>query len=311
MYPHHDILHHLKLSGLLYCKSELRGSWGILLPSLPRTSMFHIVLTGSCLLEHGGQQLELKAGDFVFVPRGQGQIFKSDQAAQVVDLFDLPCQQISEYYETLSIGDEGPVTLVLCGVMRLEHPSAEYLLQSIPDLIYLAKDSQDYPDWLNSTVQMMAAEFESPQLGGETLLTRLADVLVIQALRHWIKQSSPNQGWLRALHDQRIGPALSLIHSQPAQNWTLESLGQAVGMSRSAFANRFSELLGEPMLPYLTRWRMRLAAMRMLQGEKLTLTFAEQLGYSSEAAFRRAFKKAMGQTISEHLKSLTQPLALA
>ena len=306
-----EILHHLQLSGVLYCKSELRGSWGMSLPSVPQTSMFHILISGSCLLEHKGQSLEMKAGDFVFVPQGEGQILKSDPEAQVVDLFDLPCHQISEYYETLTLGTEGEPTRALCGVMRLEHPSAQYFIQAMPDLIHIDVQSTGYMDWLGHTIKLIADEAERPQIGGETLLTRLADVLVIQALRHWICESEAQEGWLRALNDERIGQALSLIHNHPEYHWTLQNLAETVGMSRSTFATAFKNLVGEPMLQYLTRWRMNLGLMRLRRGEKLNLDLVEALGYSSEAAFRRAFKKAMGKTIGAYLKEDTFQANLA
>lgn len=298
-----EILHHLQLSGVLYCNSELRGSWGISLPSLPQTSMFHILISGACWLEHKGKRQFMKAGDFVFVPQGEGQVLKSEPGAEVVDLFDLPCHQISDYYETLTLGSEGEATRALCGVMRLEHPSAQYFIQAMPDLIYIDVQSTGYQDWLGHTIKLIANEAERPQIGGETLLTRLADILVIQALRHWICESNAQAGWLRALNDAQIGHALSLIHNQPEYNWSLQNLAESVGMSRSAFATRFSALVGEPMLQYLTRWRMNLGLMRLRKGEKLTAELVEALGYSSEAAFRRAFKKAMGKTIGECLKA--------
>ena len=297
--PLGEALHYLKLSGAFYCKSDLRGSWGISLPAMPETSMFHIVTAGSCLIECAQQKIELKAGDFIFLPKGQGHIFRSTAGAKAADLFSLHRDQISQCYETLNLGDEGDRTTMLCGVVRLEHPSAEFIINSMPDVIYLESSKSSYSSWMGNTVRLISEEAEQTQIGGETVLTRLADVLVIQALRDWISnEDHGKQGWLCALKDERIGKSLSLIHTNPGRQWTLASLGREIGMSRTPFASRFKELVGEPMLQYLTKWRMNLAAMRLKDGERVTPELIEQLGYKSESAFRRTFKKVLGRNTS-------------
>jgi len=279
-----ETLHHLKLSSVFYCKSDLRGSWGISLPSMPGTSIFHIITSGSCLIEYEKQVIELKVGDFIFIPKGQGHIFRSDSNAKTPDLFDLPRNQISHNYETMALGhDDGKEkTTMLCGVVRLEHPSAELIINSMPDMIYLESSKSSFTSWMNHTVRLISVEAEQTQIGGETILTRLAD-----------------RGWLFALKDERIGKSLSLIHTNPGRQWTIESLGKEIGMSRTAFATRFTKLVGEPMLQYLTKWRMNLAVMRFKDGEKVTPELIEQLGYKSESAFRRTFKKVTGRNTSE------------
>ncbi|MFV2061740.1 MAG: AraC family transcriptional regulator [Gammaproteobacteria bacterium] len=290
-----ETLHYLKLSSVFYCKSDLSGSWGVSLPSMPETSMFHIVTAGACSIECEGQSLELKAGDFVFVPKGQGHILRSDSTAKISDLFDLPTKQISQYYETLSIGDhKNDKTTILCGVVKLEHPSASFLINAMPSMIYLESTKTTYSNWMSHSVRLIAEEAEQTHLGGETILTRLADVLVIQGLRYWITNSDTKQGWLSAIQDKRIGKSLALIHSKPGTQWTLESLAKEIGMSRTAFATKFTELVGEPMLQYLTKWRMNLAVMKLKEGEKVSPDLIEQLGYKSESAFRRTFKKIIG-----------------
>lgn len=297
--PLGETLHYLKLSGAFYCKSEMNGTWGISLPSMPNTSMFHIVTAGACVIEHGEQRIEAKAGDFIFIPKGQGHIVRSDADADAEDLFSLPREQISHCYETLKMGDEGEKTTILCGVVQLDHPCAEFIIDSMPDMIYLESAKSTYSSWMSNTVRVISEEAEQTQIGGETILTRLADVLVIQALRYWITHNAEaKQGWLFAMKDKRIGKSLSLIHSNPERQWTLESLGREIGMSRTAFASNFTALVGEPMLQYLTKWRMNLAVMRLKDGEKVTPELVEQLGYRSESAFRRTFKKVTGKNTS-------------
>ena len=298
--PIGQALHYLKLNGAFYCKSDLAGDWGISLPSMPDTSMFHIVTAGSCVIEHGDQQIELNAGDFVFLSKGDGHILRSKPEAPAEDLFSYPVTKISDCYETLEIGQEGNKTTMLCGVVQLEHPSASFIIDSMPSIIHLQCSKSSLSSWMSQTVHLIATEAERADIGGETVLTRLADVLVIQALRHWItNDAKAEKGWLYALKDQRIGKSLSLIHSNPGASWTIESLGKEIGMSRTAFANKFKSLVGEPMLQYLTNWRMNLAAMKIKDGEKVTLDFIEELGYKSESSFRRTFKKVMGINVGE------------
>ncbi len=299
--PLGETLHYLKLSGVFYCKSDLRGRWGVSLPAMPDTSVFHIITSGSCLIEYGEQTIHLKTGDFVFIPKGQGHIFRSGAEATAPDLFSLPRHQISQNYETMTLGDEtGEKTTMLCGVVRLEHPSAELIINSMPDMVYLESSKSSFTSWMNHTVRLISVEAEQTQIGGETILTRLADILVIQALRYWINNdANEKHGWLFALKDERIGKSLSLIHTNPGKSWTIESLGREIGMSRTAFAAKFTGLVGEPMLQYLTKWRMNLAVMRLRDGEKVTPEFVEQLGYKSESAFRRTFKKVIGKNTNE------------
>lgn len=298
--PLGQALHYLKLNGAFYCKSDLSGDWGISLPSMPGTSMFHIVTSGSCLIEHGEEKITLNPGDFVFLPKGDGHILRSAPEVTVNDLFSYPVTKISHCYETLEIGEEGSKTTMLCGVVQLEHPSANLIINSMPGIIHMECSKSSLSSWMSQTVHLIAKEAEQADIGGETVLTRLADVLVVQALRHWIaNDEKANEGWLYALKDKRIGKSLSLIHANPGESWTIESLGKEIGMSRTAFANKFKSLVGEPMLQYLTNWRMNLAAMKIKDGEKVSLEFIEELGYKSESSFRRTFKKVMGINIGE------------
>ena len=150
-------------------------------------------------------------------------------------------------------------------------------------------------DWMQSTLRLMAAEVMELRPGGETVITRLADILVIQAIRSWIQEDPTAQrGWLRALQDQQIGRAIMLIHRNPAHPWTVACLASEAMMSRSAFAARFTGLVGEPAMHYVARWRMHLA-LTWLKGDRVTLAeLASRLGYQSEAAFSRTFKRFIG-----------------
>jgi AraC-like DNA-binding protein len=157
------------------------------------------------------------------------------------------------------------------------------------------KASNRNSDWIQSTLRLMADEARMLRPGGETIVTRLADVLVVQAIRSWLERAPEAQtGWLGALRDQQLGRAIALVHRDPAHEWSVGSLAAAVAMSRSSFAARFTELVGEPPMQYVTRSRMRMAS-RLLQQETCTVAeVASRLGYQSEAAFSRAFKRFVG-----------------
>ena len=165
----------------------------------------------------------------------------------------------------------------------------------LPTMIRIEASSSPELDWMQSTLRLMAAEARDLRPGGEAVITRLAAILVIQAIRAWITEDPAVQtGWLGALQDKQIGPAIALIHRDPGRAWTVASLAAEVAMSRSAFATRFTELVGEPAMQYVTRWRMHLALI-WLQEENAPLgELADRLGYQSEAAFSRAFKRIVG-----------------
>jgi AraC-like DNA-binding protein len=162
-------------------------------------------------------------------------------------------------------------------------------------LIHVEASTSPQSEWIDSTLRLMAAESRELRPGGEAVITRLADILVIQAIRSWIQRDPAAQtGWLGALQDRQIGRAIALMHRDPARPWTLALLAGEVAMSRSAFAARFSELVGEPAMHYLARWRMHVAATWLREDSAALGELATRLGYQSEAAFSRAFKRFIG-----------------
>ena len=294
--PIGETLHLLRLTGSLYCRAELTAPWGIEMPPMKGLMMFHIVTAGRCWLEVDGEEpLLLTKGSLTLVPHGTGHRFRSDPETGAEPLFDLPVEQVSDRYEIMRHGGGGEFTHATCGVMRFDHVAAERLIASLPRVLHV--DSWDHEEggWLQSTLGFISREASALRPGGETVITRLADILVIQAIRSWL-ESAPEaqQGWLAALRDRQVGRALAAIHRAPDQDWTLASLADEVGMSRSAFSARFTELVGESAMRYLTWWRMQLARTRLLEGSEPLSVVANRLGYQSEAAFCRAFKRMFG-----------------
>ena len=294
-HPPCEPLHFLRMTGVFYCRSELTAPWGIALPAMGDCMMLHMVTSGECqLVVDGVPTCHLKEGDLALVPHGAGHLLLDDPETEPVPLFDLDRELISERYEILRCGGGGNGTGLMCAVVRFEHPAAFHLLDLLPRVIRVEVGTGS-DDLFPGMMKMMAAEARTMRPGGETVITRLADILVIHVIRTWMTQDAAAQtGWLAALRDEKIGRAITMIHREPAKEWSVASLAHEVAMSRSAFAARFTELVGEPAMRYVTRWRMHLALLRLRETDDPLWETAEQLGYRSEAAFSRAFKRFFG-----------------
>jgi AraC-like DNA-binding protein len=294
--PLGDALHLLRMAGVFYCRSEFTEPWGLELPPFEACMMFHVVTAGRCWLEvDGAPRRELRPGELALVPHGDGHRLVSAPGVAVAKLFDIPRDLVSDRYEVLRYGGGGEATTVICGLVRFDHPAAQQLVRLLPRLIGVDAWSSPEMEWMQSTLQFMAAEARAARPGGDTVITRLADILVIQAIRAWLAHDpSAHSGWLGAVRDPQIGKAIALVHREPGRPWTVASLAGTAGMSRSAFSARFTELVGEPAMRYVARARMNAATM-WLKEERTTLAeLADRLGYESEAAFSRAFKRVVG-----------------
>ncbi len=294
--PLGETLHFLRMDGTLYCRSEFSAPWALALPELAGCLMFHVVVAGECWLEVAGTVPRLlRPGDLALVPHGAGHRIASAPGLPGTRLFDLPREAVGERYEVLRHGGGGAAASVVCGVVHFDHPAARQLVAALPQLIVIDAAQQPQQEWLQSTLHFMAAEARSLRPGGETIVTRLADILVIQAIRTWIERDPVAQtGWLGALRDEQIGRALTLIHREPSRDWTVASLATEIAMSRSAFAARFAALVGEPPMRHIARWRMHVALDWLTEGRATLGEVALRLGYGSEAAFSRAFKRCLG-----------------
>lgn len=294
--PLGEALHFLRMSGTFYCRSEFTAPWTLGLPAMDSCLMLHVVTSGECRLEiDGAEPCALRTGDLALVPHGEGHKLSCGAGALPSQLFDLPRELVKDRYEVLRHGGGGAATSMICAAVRFDHAAAHRLLEALPRVIRV--DAWDSPekDWLQSTLRLIVAEAQELRAGGETIITRLADILVIQAIRAWLASDPAAQtGWLGALRDRQIGRAIALIHRDPARHWTVESLARQVGMSRSAFAARFTHRVGEPAMQYVARWKMHAAEAWLKDEETPLAELASRVGYESEAAFSRAFKRFTG-----------------
>jgi len=294
--PLGETLHLLKLTGTLYCRSELTAPWGVDLPAFDGCMMFHIVTAGHCWLEVEGEEPRLlQQGSLTLVPHGNRHYIRSSPTEEAVPLFDIPVEQVSDRYEIMHYGGSGQLTQVTCCVVRFDHVAGQQLITLLPKVLQIDTWADDEGSWLQSTLRFIAREAKELRPGGETVITHLADILIIQAIRSWIDTASDaDQGWLAALRDDHIGRALAAIHREPERDWTVASLAKEIGMSRSGFSARFTNLVGESAMRYLTQWRMQLARAQLQETSDSLSVLADRLGYQSEAAFCRAFKREFG-----------------
>lgn len=299
-----DVLQVLRLTSRVYCRSKLRAPWGLNMPPSRRMA-FHVVGNGGAWLRAEGIETltALAAGDLVVLPHGGGHQLVDDPATLGHALTELRSSGSS--CPRFELGGEGPATTLVCGYFQLDeeggwddHP----LVPLLPDLIHIKGENGHKVAWLEATLRFLVDEAGSERPGTNTVIQRLTDVLFVQVLRAWLEQEGTPSGWLGALRDPQVGRALALLHSDPGQGWTVAALAAEINLSRSAFAARFTSLVGEPPLAYLTRWRMRVAAGLLREDVRLA-EVAERVGYESESAFSVAFKRERGVSPGQYRRS--------
>lgn len=278
-------------------RTEGRAPWGLLLPPVAGAG-FHVVLHGSCWVyrsEDDDRPIRLDTGDVVFLRDGAGHIL-ADEPGTVAEIPRPEQYTAAPPVGALQLGgDEGPLTTVLCGNYHLDGQRPHPLLRQLPATIHLPADADRHPE-LAAAVSLLSAELDAPRIGSNGIVPALIDALLLYILRAWVDEqpSSVATGWAAALRDPSVAPALEAIHTDPASGWTVQSLADRSGLSRAAFARRFTAMVGEPPLAYVTRWRLTTAA-RLLREEDLPVaTVAARAGYSSEFAFSKAFKREYG-----------------
>jgi len=293
-----DVLESIRVRSLVSGRFEFTAPWALRIDS--GRPGFLVVTRGTCWLEaDDAVPVQLAGGAFVLLPRAPGYVIRDSRRTRPVSASELKktcthhrgCQPGGVF----QYGGGGALTTLVGGSFEAETGIGNPLLASLPSIIHVRSDQGTPVQWLESTLQFMSSEMASGQPGAATVVSRLADILFVQAVRAHLAQSPERAGWLRALVDPQIGQALGAIHEQPGAPWTVESLAASVGMSRSAFAARFAQLVGEPPLTYLTRWRMTRASRLLLSGSTSIGRIASEVGYDAEAAFSKAFRRWNGR----------------
>lgn len=294
-----DALEAIHVKGLLSGRLELTAPWGI--AKAPKSPGFFVVTRGTCWFEMDGLDapVQIGGGDLVLLPHGLAHSLRDSLTTPLKSADEIfarfPQRKNCQPGGVFAFGGGGALTTIVGGRIEFEDGVANPLMRSLPPMIHIRGDRGTPQPWLDTCLQFIATEMSSGQPGASTIVSRLADILFVQAIRAYVAERGADaNGWLRALSDPQIGRALAMIHEHPGAPWSVESLAAEVAMSRSAFSARFSELVEEPPLTYVTRWRMQRASKLLRSSDDTIASVASKVGYDAEAAFSKAFKRWMG-----------------
>jgi AraC-like DNA-binding protein len=306
-----DVLRVVQLTGAVYLDGRFSAPWCVIVPAdsplcsayLPpseRIISFHLITEGSCwaMLPHDrSSALQVDAGDVVVVPQGETHLLGSSTSLPPELMAPLLANQVETRpgeVMTLAYGGDGALTQMVCGFLAAQDIWRNPLLSALPRLFKVGMRGSS-ASWLESSLRFATKEAASVHAGTATVLAKLAELVFVEAVRRYVDTMPDDRtGWLAGLRDRFVARALALMHARPAHPWTVEDLARQVGMSRSGFAQRFTDLLGVPSMQYLAQWRLQLAARQLRFADRPLASVAEDVGYESEAAFNRAFKREFG-----------------
>jgi AraC-like DNA-binding protein len=303
--PLSDVLRAVRLDAAYFYLVEAADPWSVsavaarelaprILPGAEHLIAYHILTSGRCWAGLAGQdQVLMRPGDVVVFPQGDPHLMSSAEGRRVDR--DVLGSSPERYPETVMLGP-GPArdTAFVCGFLGCDVRPYNPLLSSLPRRMHVPGIAGG---WLAEFPRQVVAESRAGRAGSETMLTRMAELMFIEVLRrHLERLGSERTGWLAGLGDPVVGPALAHLHERPAHGWTLEELAGAVASSRTVLSERFSNVVGIPPMQYLTMWRLQLAAEKLVRTSAKVSAIGADVGYESEAAFSRAFKRATGQS---------------
>ena len=297
-----DLLRVVRLDGAYFYPVEAAEPWSVesvgaeelaprILPGTDHLIAYHVLTRGRCYAGVLGEpQVEMLPGDVVIFPQGQATLMSSarDLSGGLSNT-----RAPARYPQTVLLGEEGlRSTAFVCGFLGCDRRPFNPLLATLPSLIHVRGMLDSWP---GGFTRQLVEESRNDRAGSETVLTRLAELMFIEVLRRYLADLPAKQsGWLAGLRDDTVGQALTLLHGRPGHSWSLAGLARAVSSSRSNLAQRFTELVGQPPMQYLTNWRMQVAANLLVERSDKVAWVAGEVGYDSEAAFSRAFKRSTG-----------------
>lgn len=302
-----ETLRVVHLTGAIFIQGRFTAPWcyqtasadaaaPVLEPNAEKVVIFHLITEGECFVEIDGQApVHLVAGDAVVFP--QGDAHRMASAPGVPPAAPTPLAELLRRRpRQLNYGGGGAATRLVCGYLACDARLARMLLAGLPPVLRVNVRGSNAGVWLEASVRYALAEARSPRPGGAGVLAKLSEVLFIEVLRMYMneQQSEGRTGWLAGLGDRIVGGALNALHARPAQAWTLEDLAREAGTSRSVLAERFQQLVGSSPMSYLTQWRMLLAANLLCRSRAPLSRIAEDVGYQTDTAFSRAFRREYG-----------------
>lgn len=287
-----QVLDRVRLGGTLLFHFELGHPWNLELPARPY-ALFHYLSQGTATLAlEPGREIQMTEGDFVVITRGEPHVFYSDRSAEPLRIQDI--ERASSRFGVVRHGSRAePLSTMICGNFTVSRPLFGSVLELLPAVLVLKPTADG--GWLEAILRRMVSESAAERPGQSVALSRLTEVLFVEVLRSWIASLSPGQGgWLGAISDPHIGPALKLIHENPERPWTLSELGQRVGLGRSVFSARFTRLVGQSMHRYVIERRMAEGAFLLETSGEPISRIASRVGYETAAAFSKLFHRHHG-----------------
>jgi len=304
-----EILSGVRLSGAVFFTAEFSEPWGFsapaskvladrLAPGAAHLVLYHLLVDGGGVVEmEDGQSVPLTAGDIVIFPHGDPHRMSSGKDARPpFPNYGISAKIKARDLSTLRGGGGGAASRFVCGYMTCDPHLSRPILNGLPPVFKINVRSDSSGHWLESSILHLVEEAASGRVGSEAMLAKVSEALFVDTLRRYIDSLPDQQGnWLAGARDPIVGRSLALLHGRVAHPWTIATLADEVGISRSALVERFTRYLCEPPMTYLTRWRLQLAAESLKKTSRSVADIGADVGYESEAAFSRAFKREFGQ----------------
>ena len=292
-----EVLRFARFTAGVTLDATARAPWCVSVPASAAVARAHLLIDGECVIKTGaGTEVALKAGEIAFLPRGDAHLIGSSLEVDAKALSTLVKTPIPGELVPVQVGGNGTPTRWIVLSSSCERHLADPLLSALPDVMRVDLGNAAALHWLSDALGLTLSASSAPPVGATAERSRLAELVLIEAIsRHVDWRPSGGTGWLAGLNDRFVGRALALVHGRPSEPWTVERLGRHVGLSRSALADRFSEVMGEPIFAFLTRWRLLVAAESLLTTARAVESIAHDAGYESAGAFSAAFKRAFGK----------------
>jgi AraC-like DNA-binding protein len=299
-----EVLRVVKLEGALFFNGEFSAPWCLsssrsadvahcLSPEAGHLIIYHFLTEGRAYARlPEGQREELTAGDIVIFPHGDAHFLGNGSPEEPVDSFQKFAKNLTEGLKLARFGGGGEITRFVCGYMACEPRLSDVFLAGLPKLLKVHVANEPSGQWLANSIRFSVGEVSGSNAGSSLVLAKLSELLFVETLRCYISALPPDQiGWLAGARDSMVGQALTLLHKEPAHPWTISNLARRVGLSRTQLAERFRHFVGESPMAYLTQWRLKLGAEILRSTENSVAEVAAAVGYGSEAAFNRAFRR--------------------
>ena len=304
-----DVLRTVRLTGAAFFDVAAKAPWVAeqpppemilpkILPGAEHLIAYHVVTEGRCFANIvGGEPIAVEAREVIVFTKGDPHVMSSSPGMRAESFAQgkIDAATASQLPFFVNYGGDGPAAKLVCGFLACDARPFNPLLENLPPVIKTGDPQDTDTGWLGQFIRFAMMESADKRASGESVLAKLSELMFIEVVRRYLEALPPEQaGWLAGLRDPFVGKALSLMHGSPAHNWTIEELAKQVGLSRSVLAERFTDLVGIPPMQYLAKWRMQIASGLLSGGSANVATVASEIGYESEAAFSRAFKKMVG-----------------